>query len=112
MPIIATSTHRTSNVLKRDFWPEDGYTRKAIKKVAGTNYLIGQVVSATGTLTPATAADVAGIVIDFQDDDWLVVLYRGPAAVRAGGIVNGSVISAADLATELESRGILVLEGE
>lgn len=112
MAIIATSSHTTSNVLKRDFWPEDGYTRKAIKKANGVSYKIGQVVTATGTLTPATVADVAGIVIDFQEDDWLVVLYRGPAAVRAGGIVNGSVISAADLAAELESRGILVLEGE
>lgn len=114
MPIIAFDTHRTSNVLKREFWPELGWCKTAIKKVADTEYLIGQVVTSTGATTIATAGDVYGVVVDFQEDDFLVVLYRGPAAVRQGGLVLDSTSGVAipAVAVALEAKNIMVLEGE
>ena len=112
MSIIARDRHRTSNVLKRELWGDLGYCRTAIKKVPGVNYRIGELVTAEANMNVPTKEELLGVVVDFQHDDWLVVLYRGPAAIRFAGLSDNTDLTDDEVKEALEAKNILCLDGE
>lgn len=111
MSIIARDRHSTSNVLKRELWPDLGYCRTAIKRKPGVNYRIGELVDATGNPNVATPAELLGIIVDLQHDDWLVVLYRGYAVIRFGGLVDNTDLTDDEVRAALTAKNIDYLDG-
>ena len=103
MPLISNDTARISNVVKREFWPEEGYCRAVVtvNEAAAKVYTAGTVlgkVTATGKYKIAvqTAADgsqnAAAIVlgdasIAATTDTKIAVMVKGPAVVSKGALV-------------------------
>ena len=103
MPLIAQDTPRFSNVIKKELWPDEGYTRLVVivNEAAAKTYVAGTVlgkVTATGKFKIAleTAVDGskvgAGIVLDdvtvaAATDTKVLVLVKGPAIVSKAGLV-------------------------
>ena len=130
MPVIATDTYRLSHLVKRELWPEDGYTRLVVtvNEAAAKTYAVGTVlgkVTATGKYKIAveTAVDgskvadaivIADYAVPATTDTKVLVLVRGPAIVSKAALAldttyNDDTKKAAVYAA-LEAKGILVNE--
>lgn len=131
MPVIATEAKRFSNVVKKELWPEDGYTREVVivNEAAARQYVYGTVLgrvtaggkfricvqnAADGSQTPA-AIVLDEVAIPATTDVRVLVLTRGPAVVSKAGLVFDASF---DLQAErdaafvaLEARGIAVNDG-
>ena len=126
--LISTDTYRLSNLVKRELWPEQGYTRAVVtvNEAAAKTYAVGTVlgkVTASGKYKVAveTAVDgskVADAIVlgDYSiaatTDTQVLVLVRGPAIVSKGALAldttyNDDAKKAAVYAA-LEAKGILV----
>ena len=126
--LISTDTYRLSNLVKRELWPEQGYTRAVVtvNEAAAKTYAVGTVlgkVNAGGKYKIAveTAVDgskVADAIVlgDYSiaatTDTQVLVLVRGPAIVSKGALAldttyNDDAKKAAVYAA-LEAKGILV----
>lgn len=125
--LIGTDTFRLSHLVKRELWPEQGYTRAVVtvNEAAAKTYTVGTVlgkVTATGKYKIAveTAADgskVADAIVigDYSvaatTDTKVLVLVRGPAIVSKAALgldttYNDDTKKAAVYAA-LEANGIL-----
>lgn len=110
---IATDTQRFSNLVKYELFPEfrhcrDDFTYNGTAK----DFTIGDLVADDGTV-PATAADIAGIVVQnttaaATTDTAVIVLARGAAGVSQAGIKLGT-LAIADVKAKLLTLGIKVL---
>ena len=110
---IATDTQRFSNLVKYELFPEFRHCREVITyKGTAKEFAIGDLVAVDGT-TPATAAAIAGIVVQnttaaATTDTAVVVLARGAAGVSQAGIKLGT-LAIADVKAKLLTLGIKVL---
>lgn len=129
MSIVAQSTHKKSNVIKKELWAGEGYVETVItvNDTAGT-LLVGTVlgmVTASGLYKRAvqTAVDgsqVAAAIVGEEvailgaTNKQILALTRGPSKVSKGGLVlDASYDTAPELAAvyaALEAKGIQVLE--
>ena len=128
MPTIATDTFRLSHLVKRELWPEQGYTRAVVtvNEAAAKTYTVGTVlgkVTATGKYKIAVETAVDGskvadaiVIGDYSvaatTDTKVLVLVRGPAIVSKDALVldttyNDDTKKAAVYAA-LEAKGVLV----
>lgn len=114
MAVISTDTHRFSNVVKYELFPEVAHCREVvIYNGAAKSFKIGDLVTATGTV-PATAGDIFGVVLNDVDakastNTGVIVLARGAAGVSAAGL-NLGLLAAADVKTALLAKDIKVLQ--
>ena len=110
---IATDTQRLSNLVKYELFPEFGHCRDVILyNSTAKDFTIGDLVDVNGTV-PATAADIAGIVVQNttaanSTDTAVIVLARGAAGVSQAGIKLGT-LAIADVKAKLLTLGIKVL---
>lgn len=113
MAVIATESKKVSDVLVNETWADLGYCRSVLTyNGAAKTFQVGEAVAAAGAV-PAAATNVVGIVLQavtapLNTDTKVIALTRGPAAVKAGGLVLGALV-VADVHTKLESLGIQVL---
>ena len=110
---IDQETQRLSNLIKYEIFPEFGHCRDEIKyNGTAKDFAIGDLVAADGTV-PATAADIAGIVVkdvsaSATTDTAVIILARGAAGVSTAGLKLGA-LTLADVKAQLLSVGIKVL---
>jgi len=110
---IATDTQRFSNLVKYELFPEFRHCRDVLTyNGTAKNFAIGDLVADDGTV-PATAADIAGIVVQNTNaaattDTAVIVLARGAAGVSQAGIKLGT-LAIADVKAKLLTLGIKVL---
>ena len=110
---IATDTQRFSNLVKYELFPEFHHCRDVLTyNGPAKDFAIGDLVSDDGTV-PATAADIAGIVVQnttaaATTDTAVIVLARGDAGVSQAGIKLGT-LAIADVKAKLLTLGIKVL---
>ena len=110
---IATDTQRFSNLVKYELFPEFRHCRDVLTyNGTAKNFAIGDLVAADGTV-PATAAAIAGIVVQnttaaATTDTAVVVLARGAAGVSQAGI-KLDTLDIADVKAKLLTLGIKVL---
>ena len=110
---IATDTQRFSNLVKYELFPEFRHCRDVLTyNGTAKDFAIGDLVAVDGT-TPATAADIAGIVVQnttaaAATDTAVIVLARGAAGVSQAGIKLGT-LAIADVKAKLLTLGIKVL---
>lgn len=131
MPLIATEAKRYSNVIKKELWPEDGYTRAVVtvnetaaksyvpgvvlgKVTAGGKYKIAVQSAADGSQV-ADAIVLGEVAIAANTDTKVLVLIKGPAIVNKNGLILDATY---DLQAEkdavyaaLEAKGIQVNDG-
>ena len=102
MAILFTDTYRLSHLVKRELWPEDGYTRLVVtvNEAAAKTYAVGTVlgkVTATGKYKIAveTAVDgskvadaivIADYAVPATTDTQVLVLISGPAIVSKAAL--------------------------
>ena len=130
MPIIATDTYRLSHLVKRELWPEQGYTRAVVtvNEAAAKTYAVGTVlgkVTASGKYKIAVETAVDGskvadaiVVGDYTvpatTDTKVLVLVRGPAIVSKAALVLDTTYDTdakkAAVYAALEAKGVLVNE--
>ena len=130
MPIIATDTFRLSHLVKRELWPEQGYTRAVVtvNEAAAKTYAVGTVlgkVTASGKYKIAVETAVDGskvadaiVVGDYSvaaaTDTKVLVLVRGPAVVSKAALVLDATydtdVKKAAVYVALEAKGVLVNE--
>ena len=110
---IATDTQRFSNLVKYELFPEFRHCRDVLTyNGTAKDFAIGDLVADDGTV-PATAADIAGIVVQNTTaadatDTAVIVLARGAAGVSQAGIKLGT-LAIADVKAKLLTLGIKVL---
>ena len=110
---IATDTQRFSNLVKYELFPEFRHCRDVLTyNGTAKDFAIGDLVAANGTV-PATAAAIAGIVVQnttaaATTDTAVIVLARGAAGVSQAGIKLGA-LAIADVKAKLLTLGIKVL---
>ena len=91
---IATDTQRFSNLVKYELFPEFRHCRDVLTyNGTAKDFAIGDLVADDGTV-PATAADIAGIVVQnttaaATTNTAVIVLARGAAGVSQAGIKLG-----------------------
>ena len=127
MPIIATDTFRLSHLVKRELWPEQGYTRAVVtvNEAAAKTYAVGTVlgkVTASGKYKIAveTAVDgsktPAAVVLEDKTitattDTKVLVAVRGPMIVSKAALALDATYNDATKKgvayTALEALGIL-----
>ena len=111
--IIATDTPRLSNLIKYELFPEFRHCRDVITyNGAAKNFAIGDLVDATGGV-PATAAAIAGIVVEntyapATTATPVIILARGAAGVSTAGL-NLGALTLASVTTQLLTKDIKVL---
>lgn len=130
MPIIATDTFRLSHLVKKELWPEQGYTRAVVtvNEAAAKTYAVGTVlgkVTASGKYKIAVETAVDGskaadaiVVGDYTvpatTDTKVLVLVRGPAIVSKAALVLDATYDTdakkAAVYAALEAKGVLVNE--
>ena len=109
----ATDTQRFSNLVKYELFPEFRHCRDVLTYNGTAKvFAIGDLVADDGTV-PATAADIAGIVVQnttaaATTDTAVIVLARGAAGVSQAGIKLGT-LDIADVKAQLLTLGIKVL---
>lgn len=114
MSVIATESAKTSDLLVNELWGDLAYCRDVVTyNGAAKTFSVGTLVASDGTV-PAAAANIAGVVLEevvapASTATKVVVLKKGPAVVKAGGIKLG-LLTAANVKTQLESVGIQVLD--
>ena len=110
---IATDTQRFSNLVKYELFPEFRHCRDVLTyNGTAKDFAIGDLVADDGTV-PATAADIAGIVVQnttaaATTDTAVIVLARGAAGVSQAGIKLGTLYIE-DVKAKLLTLGIKVL---
>lgn len=110
---IATDTQRFSNLVKYELFPEFRHCRDVLTyNGTAKDFAIGDLVAADGTV-PATAAAIAGIVVQnttatASTDVTVIVLARGAAGVSQAGIKLGT-LDIEDVKAKLLTLGIKVL---
>ena len=110
---IATDTQRFSNLVKYELFPEFRHCRDVLTyNGAAKDFAIGDLVADDGAV-PATAADIAGIVVQnttaaATTDTAVIVLARGAAGVSQAAIKLGT-LAIADVKAKLLTLGIKVL---
>ncbi len=110
---IATDTQRFSNLVKYELFPEFRHCRDVLTyNGTAKDFAIGDLVAVDGTV-PATAADIAGIVVQnttaaATTDTAVIVLARGASGVSQAGIKLGT-LDIADVKAKLLTLGIKVL---
>ena len=110
---IATDTQRFSNLVKYELFPEFRHCRDVLTyNGTAKDFAIGDLVAANGTV-PATAAAIAGIVVQnttaaATTNTAVIVLARGAAGVSQAGIKLGT-LAIADVKAKLLTLGIKVL---
>lgn len=113
MAVISTDTQRLSNLIKYELFPEYRHCREVIVyNGAAKSFAIGDLVDATGGV-PATAADIAGIVVQdttaaLNTDTHVIILARGAAGVSTAGLKLGA-LTLADVKAQLLTKHIKVL---
>jgi len=130
MPIIATDTFRLSHLVKRELWPEQGYTRAVVtvNEAAAKTYAVGTVlgkVTASGKYKIAVQTAVDGsqtadaiVLGDYSiaatTDTKVLVLVRGPAIVSKAALVLDATYDTdakkAAVYAALEAKGVLTNE--
>ena len=130
MPIIATDTYRLSNLVKKELWPEFGYTRAVVtvNEAAAKTYAVGTVlgkVTSGGKYKIAVQTAVDGsqtadaiVLGDYSisaaTDTKVLVLVRGPAIVSKAALILDATYDLdaekAAVYAALEAKGILVNE--
>lgn len=110
---IDQETQRFSNLVKYELFPEFRHCRDVITyNGAAKDFAIGDLVAADGAV-PATAGDIAGIVVQnvsaaTTTDTTVIVLARGAAGVSEAGLKLGT-LALADVKAKLLTLGIKVL---
>ena len=113
MAVFATDTQRQSNLIKHEYDPSSRYCREVITYNGDAkDFAIGDLVAADGTV-PATAGDIAGVVIENKSAPattatGVVILARGPAEVSDAGL-NLGALTLANVKAQLLTKGIKVL---
>lgn len=130
MAIVGTDTYRLSHLVKKELWPEMGFTRAVVtvNEAAAKTYTVGTVlgkVTASGKYKVAvqTAGDgsqtadaivLGDYTVAATTDTKVLVLVRGPAIVSKAALVLDATY---DLDAEktaiyaaLEAKGILCNE--
>jgi len=113
MSVIATEHAFPGNVFKHEYIDAPGYTRKVITyNGAAKTFAVGELVEADGTIANQVA-DIVGVVrfpvtAPLDTATPVVVVTRGPAAVRAAGLIRAG-LDAAQVAARLETLGFEVL---
>ena len=111
--MIAQDTKRLSNLIKYELFPEFSHCRDVITyNGTAKNFAIGDLVDATGGV-PATAAAIAGIVVENTSapDNTatpVIILARGAAGVSTAGL-NLDALTLANVTTQLLTKDIKVL---
>ena len=111
--MIGQETQRVSNLVKYELFPEFGHCREVITyNGRARDFAIGDLVAYDGNV-PATADDIAGIVVQnttaaATTDTAVIVLARGAAGVSQAGIKLGT-LAIADVKAKLLTLGIKVL---
>ena len=111
--MIAQDTQRLSNLIKYELFPEFRHCRDVITyNGAAKNFAIGDLVDATGGV-PATAAAIAGIVVENTSAPAttttpVTILARGAAGVSAAGL-NLGTLTLANVTAQLLTKNIKVL---
>ena len=130
MAILSTDTYRLSHLVKRELWPEQGYTRAVVtvNEAAAKTYAVGTVLGKVTSggkykIAVETAVDgskvadaivIADYAVPATTDTKVLVLVRGPAIVSKAALAldttyNDDTKKAAVYAA-LEAKGILVNE--
>ena len=110
---IATDTQRFSNLVKYELFPEFRHCRDVLTyNGTAKDFAIGDLVAADGTV-PATAAAIAGIVVQVASapattNTSVIILARGAAGVSTAGLKLGT-LALADVKAKLLTLGIKVL---
>lgn len=110
---IDQETQRLSNLVKYELFPEFRHCREVITyNGVAKQFAIGDLVAVDGT-TPATAAAIAGIVVQVASapattNTAVVILARGDAGVSAAGLKLGT-LALADVKAKLLTLNIKVL---
>lgn len=113
MAVIATEHAFPTDVFKHEYEGASNYCREVVTyNGAVKSFAVGTLVKADGA-APANAGEIFGVVrfpVDaaLNTDTDVVVVKRGPAAVRAAGLILGG-LDAALVAAALEAKGIEVL---
>jgi len=130
MATIGVDTYRLSHLVKRELWPEQGYTRAVVtvNEAAAKTYAVGTVlgkVTASGKYKIAvqTAADgsqtadaivLGDYTVPATTDTKVLVLVRGPAIVSKAALVLDATYDTdakkAAVYAALEAKGVLVNE--
>ena len=109
---IDQETQRFSNLVKYELFPEFRHCRDVIVyNGAAKDFAIGDLVAVDGT-TPATAAAIAGIVVQNTSaatttNTAVVILARGAAGESTAGLKLGT-LALADVKAKLLTLGIKV----
>lgn len=110
---IDQETQRFSNLVKYELFPEFRHCREVITyNGTAKEFAIGDLVAADGTV-PATAAAIAGIVVQVASakastNTSVIILARGAAGVSTAGLKLGT-LALADVKAKLLTLGIKVL---
>ena len=130
MATIGVDTYRLSHLVKRELWPEQGYTRAVVtvNEAAAKTYAVGTVlgkVTASGKYKIAVETAVDGskvadaiVVGDYSvaaaTDTKVLVLVRGPAIVSKAALVLDATYDTdakkAAVYAALEAKGVLCNE--
>ena len=130
MATIGVDTYRLSHLVKRELWPEQGYTRAVVtvNEAAAKTYAVGTVlgkVTASGKYKIAVETAVDGskvadaiVVGDYTvpatTDTKVLVLVRGPAIVSKAALVLDATYDTdakkVAVYAALEAKGALVNE--
>lgn len=114
MSVIATEGKKVSDLLVAEQFPDLGFCRTTFTyNGAAKTFAIGELVTNVGGV-PAAAANIAGVVLQavsapLNTNTTLVVLEKGPAVVKGGGIVLGA-LTLPNVTTQLKTMGIAVLD--
>lgn len=121
MTIIATDKARYSQLVKGEFWPQNGWGKEVVTTAIADFTVVRKVDGAGAWIVCAAGAglpdanDSIGIVLlaTAEDSAKKVVMTKGPARVAKQSLVTYGGVSAPDLATivaKLESVNIQVEE--
>ena len=113
--MIAQDTPRYSNLVKYEQFLEFRHCREVLPYTGSrTDFKLGDLVAADGSV-PATAGDIAGLLLEAKTDGTtkvvnLIVLARGAAGVSDKAINYGTLAKADVKKALLAMNGIKVLE--
>lgn len=104
MAIVATDSTRYSNVVKGEFWPEEGWGKEVVTTAIANFTVVRKALGAGNWLVmsaPPAAGDTVGIVLMATQEDPAkkIVMTKGPARVAKQGLITYAGVTAPDLAT-------------
>lgn len=117
MAIVATDSTRYSNVVKGEFWPEDGWG-KEVATTAIANFTVVRKALGAGNWLVMSAAPAAGDTIGIvlmatqEDPAKKIVMTKGPARVAKQGLITYAGITAPDLATIIARLEAVLIQVE